>query len=549
MSKAVIPVAEADPLDLAWFECNDFGNARRLVKLSGGLIRWVDDKYWLAFDGKRWSEREGQFRARALAHEVAQHVHDEVAALSELIGDPKRPDGEALVKRYGEWCTTERALDRLKLLSGHAIKSGNANQTNAMLTQAKDMEEMRAWSEDFDQDPLTYNVQNGTLRFRKGANGKWRVDFQKAHEPTDMLRQIANWEYHPKAKCPMWEERLVLVQPEAETRAIFPRMYGQSLTGLTDSEEFYIQKGKGGDGKTKTHEIIAHGHGDYYKHAAVQTFLQASIQKSGAEHRSDLVELSGDIRFVLCDEPPRGVVWDGGVLKQVTGGGTVTARAAGAPKPITFKPRWKLYVEVNPTPGMPGDDKGFRRRLRLTQWLVDLSKVEGGFESGADLKERLWSESSGILNWMIAGCLEWLEDRKVPKPQREVEALADFWATGNPLGEWLEERCDITNSDAVTPSKLLMDDFKAWMEKNEVEEDTIKKWNATRFGRELGQRQIVGKKDRRGNKVRVGIRLLNSGGLIGDPTERSTQTAPEAPADFTPNFGDDTHGDDDPFGG
>jgi putative DNA primase/helicase len=66
----------------------------------------------------------------------------------------------------------------------HAVKSGNAPQTAAMLTQAKDMAPMRCWSEDFDQDPLTYNVQNGTLRFRRRrrrAGG--RVQFQEGHEP------------------------------------------------------------------------------------------------------------------------------------------------------------------------------------------------------------------------------------------------------------------------------------------------------------------------------------------------------------------------------
>src|SRR5690606_37372243 len=109
---------------------------RRLVVLAKGLLKWVDDEYWLAFDGQRWSEREGSFRARSMAHQVAQHIHDEVAALAALIGNPQSPDAEGLQKRFGAWCTPEIALDRLKSMSGHAIKSGNANQTDAMLKQA-----------------------------------------------------------------------------------------------------------------------------------------------------------------------------------------------------------------------------------------------------------------------------------------------------------------------------------------------------------------------------------------------------------------------------
>lgn len=552
----MIPVAVDDPLQMAWFECNDYGNARRLVALARGLLKWVDDKYWVAFDGQRWSEREGGFRARSIAHEVAAHIHEEAAALGAMVGDPKAPDITALRERFGEWMTAERALERLTMLHKHAIKSGNAQQTNNMLVQARDMEEMRAWSEDFDTDPLTYNVQNGTLRFRQGHGGRWGVQFQEGHEPADMLRQIANWTYDPDATCPMWITRLELVQPDPQTRGVFPRMYGQTLTGLTDCEEFYVHKGRGGDGKTKTHEILAHGHGDYYRHAGVKSFLQASFQKSGAEHRADLVELAGDVRFVVCDEPPRNVTWDGEILKQLTGGGEVTARGMNAQRPITFKPRFKLFVEVNPTPGMPGDDKGFRRRFRLVQWLVDLSKIEGGFESPAELRTRLWGEESGVLNWLIAGCLEWLADRRVPVPDRESEALADFWATGNPLGEWLDEECDLTDRDAEVGSSVLFGAFKDWMGRNEVEEEAQKKWNSTRFGRELSQRQIVSKKDRKGNKVRRGIRLRAvdpfAGRDQGVPADRHTQTSPEATGEnFTDQSGAvDGLGDDlDPFGG
>lgn len=549
----LIPIPIEDPLKLAWFECNDFGNARRLVELSKGLLKWVDDKFWCAFDGKRWSEREGEYRARSLAFEVAQHIHDEAAALGDLIGSVEKPNEAALMERFGEWCTGERALKRLTDLHKWANTSGDASRTNNMLRQAQALQPLRAWSEDFDQDPLAYNVQNGTLRFRRGDDGRWRAIFRDGHDPTDMLMQIAGVAFDPAAPCPMWRERLELVQPDDEVRGILGRMYGQTLTGLTDSEEFYVHKGRGGDGKSKTHEVLAEIHGDYFRHAAVKTWLEAKFQRSGAEHRRDLVDLAGDVRFIVSEEPPRNSTWDGELLKQWTGGGKITAFGAGATKATVFKPRGKLFVEVNPTPNMPGDDKGFRRRFRLVQWLVDLNLVPGGFEPPAELHARLMTEASGILNWLVEGCLEWLADRRVPVPERESEALIDFWATGNPMGEWLDEECDLSDRDAETGSTILYQAFKGWMERNEVEEDTQKKWTQTRFGRELGQRQIVGKKDRRGNKVRRGIKL-RAGDMLtvagtGGPAGRLGDPPPQAARDFSePAAGGDPLGDDDEVG-
>jgi len=151
------------------------------------------------------------------------------------------------------------------------------------------------------------------------------------------------------------------------------------------------------------------------------------------------------------------------------------------------------------------------------------------------VKATLIAEGAGILNWMIAGCLEWLGDRRVPVPEMEELALTDFWAQSSPLGEWLDDECDLTDRAAETGSGELLKAFKAWMERNDVEEEQVKKWTATRFGKDLSQRQIISRKTR-GNKVRVGIRLRGANPLL------EQGAAPASAADDA--FGDEL----DPFG-
>lgn len=536
-----------DPLSTAWHDCSDWGNAMRLVAVARGKLLWVLEREdWAFYDGRRWSLERGGLAAQRVAHDVIAHIDAEGRALDEIAESPK-----LLKDKLGWECPVELAQERVKVLRNHAIKTGSAGMTAGMLRQARSM--LSVSFDDFDRDPLAYNVQNGTLRFFEGKKGKGQAKWQvrlDPHAAEDMIAQIATWAYDPDAKCPMWTQRLEQLHPDPEIRAVLPRMYGQCLTGLTDSEEFYVHKGRGGDGKTKTHEILSEGHGDYFRHAAVSTWLSAKFQRSGAEHRRDLIDLSGDARFILSDEPGRGATWDGELLKQWTGGGSITAFQAGGKQPVVFKPRGKLFVEVNPTPNMPGDDKGFRRRFRLVQWMVDIEKLPGGYEGPAVLLARLWSEASGVLNWLIEGCLDWLGDRRVPVPEREREALADFWATGNPLGEWIDERCDLTQRDALTGSSLLWDDFKQWMEHNDIEEEARGKWNTTRFGRELSQRQVVGFKDGRGNRMRKGIRLRAEGllGGAGAPQSPDGQPSPAppsngaAPGPAVDDFGDDPFG-------
>src|SRR3546814_13350871 len=175
-----------------------------------------------------------------------------------------------------------------------------------------------------------------------------------------------------------------------------------------------------------THQTLADLHGDYYRHAGVKSVLQGR-DGGGAEHRSDRVRLRGDVRFVTCDEPKRAAVWDGEIIKQITGS-LVTARGANERTEITFRPRCKIFIECNIIPRAPSDDKGFRRRMKLFMWRVSLDDTPQGAMPPDVVLSRLAAEKPGILNWLIAGALEWLTTRIIPAPPARSEVLSDFWA-------------------------------------------------------------------------------------------------------------------------
>jgi hypothetical protein len=58
-----IEMADPDPLRLAMFDCSDWGNARRLIEIAGGKLKWVEDlQTWAHYDGTRWSVERGASR-------------------------------------------------------------------------------------------------------------------------------------------------------------------------------------------------------------------------------------------------------------------------------------------------------------------------------------------------------------------------------------------------------------------------------------------------------------------------------------------------------
>jgi putative DNA primase/helicase len=465
-----IALTAPDPIDLAFKQQSDFGNAERLVALAMGKLKWVADyEAWAVYDGRRFDLERGAIEAQRLAHQVIGHIRVEAEAVEGLTRPAKDETAEQCDTRitrlrriFGggeedeQGAASSSSARKLAIsLRTHASKSGSAGMTGGMQRQARSF--LAVLSEDFDRDPLAYNVQNGTLRFVQvdspaSPSGKtWKVAFSP-HDPADNLMQCAGAEYDPDAACPFWVERLTMLTPDKEQLDALQLLYGYTLTGLTSDQAFYVHQGRGGDGKSVTHQALAELHGDYYRHAGVKTFLQGA-ERGGAEHRSDLVRLRGDIRFVTCDEPKARSVWDGETIKQVTGS-LITARGSGERTEVTYRPRFKLHSECNVIPRAPSDDKGFRRRFKLYQWKVSLPEPgQDGYLPPDTVLERLAAERSGILNWLIEGALKWLETRTIPQPKAMQDVLADFWADSSPLLEWLSEWCDTSERCATSSSR------------------------------------------------------------------------------------------------
>lgn len=553
---------DADPL--LWrgkWPMNDLGNARRLHALAAGRLLFCAEigkaGDWLWFDGVRWTTHDGAGRARALALSVPDMIMDEARALRAACDD-----AEALRAVYGPKYTGEMALEKAAALTGWAMKSGNSDRTGGMIRQASALTDadgafvMRERLDAFDTDPMRYHVANGVLVFRQRAapavgrdapspsagasgasggtqpqadRGSWYVDFVPGHRPDDRFMQVAAVAYDPAATCPAWESRLIELHDDPVARCAIQRIYGMTMTGLTSDQAFYIFQGKGGDGKSMTNEVLCALHGDYARTASPKTFLASRHDRSGSEHQADIVRLAGDIRLVVADEPKKGSTWDGERIKQVTGS-RVTARAPNATEDITFTPRWQLVVECNTLPRAPSDDRAFRRRFKLFPWLKSYGVTPGLTDEAPHIvKARLMDEAAGVLNWMIAGACDWLREQEIPEPEIAAVATSSYWAETSPMGEWLHDRCDVSDPDAESESSALYADFRSYClnERGDKEEAIV---NQTVFGKALTEGQFYSARSTKtGRKVRRGIKLRDGSSRAGEPDADGWRDSDMAP--------------------
>jgi putative DNA primase/helicase len=99
------------------------------------------------------------------------------------------------------------------------------------------------------------------------------------------------------------------------------RCVGYSLTGQTSEHALFLLYGKGANGKSTFLESIRHILGDYAQTADFSSFMVSKNQTI----RNDIAKLNG-ARLVTATESESGKRMSEAIVKQLTGGDTVSAR-------------------------------------------------------------------------------------------------------------------------------------------------------------------------------------------------------------------------------
>jgi putative DNA primase/helicase len=125
------------------------------------------------------------------------------------------------------------------------------------------------------------------------------------------------------------------------------------------------------------------------------------------------------------------------VNSDLTGGDTLTARFLNQ-EFFDFNPTHRIVVRGNHKPAISGTDEGIWRRLRLVPFTVTIPEDERDHQ----LLSELEAELSGILNWAVAGCLEWQRMGLKP-PAIVTDAVRAYREESDTLGRFIAEHCEM----------------------------------------------------------------------------------------------------------
>ncbi len=447
------------------FNRTDVGNAKRLVASYGVDLRYCYQwRRWLVWDGRQWRlDETGEVERRA--KNVVRSIYVEASQA-----------GDA---------------EEAKPLAQYAIKSENIERLKAMIEAAQSESGIPISPDELDTHPYLLNVTNGTLDLRTRE--------KRQHRREDLITRLIRLPYEPEATAPLWHTFLGRIfNNDQELIHFIQRASGYSLTGDTTEQCLFILFGPGDNGKTTFVEVIYTVSGPY----AMKTSCETLLAKPHGGIRNDIARLKG-VRLVTASETPEGRRLDESLVKDLTGGDTVSARFLYS-ESFDFRPESKIWMSTNHKPIIRGSGHAIWRRIRVIPFDVTIPQAE----RDPTLPHKLREEAVGILAWAVAGAEQWWNYRFGDPP--EVRNATDSYRDEmDVLGAFIDECC-LKAPSASVGSGELYGAYKAWCERS-GEYAASKK----AFALGLTERGFHPDKGTGGKRIRCGMKLTESGASGG----------------------------------
>lgn len=426
------------------YSFDDTGNAQRFVDLFGDKVRYCyTDKRWLWYDGRKW--------CTDMTGAVKRLADKAVACMS------------AELKVY-EQTDADEGTDMAKTFEKHMKSSRSNKSKNAMLNEV--MHHVPILPSQLDRYKAALNTPGGVIDLKSGALAP--------HDPKNYFTKITAVEYSENADCPRWTAFLDdIFGGDKDLIRYVQKAVGYSLTGATSEQCAFFLYGTGRNGKSTFLDIIRDIFGDYAANIQPETIMVRSNQSTAIN--SDIARLKG-ARLVTSVEPNEGVRINEGLLKQLTGDDTVTARKLYGDE-FEFKPEFKLWMATNHKPVIRGTDTGIWRRIHMIPFtcVIPEGKVD------RRLKYKLAAEMTGIFRWAVEGCLLWQKEG-LKMPRAVLEEVREYRREMDVISAFVEDKCTVGKGLSVKSSQL----FAAYL--NWAEQNNEYRMSSTKFGMELAKR-------------------------------------------------------------
>jgi len=276
------------------------------------------------------------------------------------------------------------------------------------------------------------------------------------------------------------------------------------LSGSTKDEAFDIFSGGGGNGKSKIMELLERAIGDYGCKLPISLLTNKRAASNAAT--PELAATKGK-RIATLQEPDSNTKLNVGLMKELTGGDTIQARALYR-EPFEFKPQFKLVLCCNDKPELPEHDQGTWRRVRNTDFIsaFRFNPVEDNvlqFKIDENLSEKMdiWAEP--FMSLLIH--YNKIYKRAELRPPDEInEYTKEYRQSGNHFTDFNQASLEIVDDNKGEVSLLdVYRSYTIWYNANHADKNIKNRKELQAFM----DQHFTSKKNGNKQKIYVGLKI------------------------------------------
>lgn len=376
---------------------------------------WEKFLYWA---GSHWALDKRARRAQADAERVCAAYQDAFAQTQEEEGSPLHKLLVARLKSLRSSAGRKEMLECLTTLDDPPVIS----------------------AQQLDQQPYLLATPSGVVDLRTGECLPGRQDQYLLNEcPTPWMGL--------DAPSPIFDKFLLTCMADSQEMADFIiRLLGYALLGEKHLHIWAIMYGPlSRNGKDTLMNVIKHVLGKLlHVRIPVSMLLEQKFQRDSSQPQPDLLALRGT-RIAYASEANSRQALDQAKIKEMTGGGYITARGITDKEMTEWRQSALLLLLTNYLPKINSDDDGFNARTICIEWPVKFvanPTKEYERQIDYDMARKMESEASGILARLVRGCMDVMRNG-LQIPERVLRYTEEQIDSFDDIGKFLKECCEV----------------------------------------------------------------------------------------------------------
>jgi P4 family phage/plasmid primase-like protien len=339
----------------------------------------IKNKQWYIFKNHKWEEDRGMSLRMAISKDMFNAYQSVLHKyLPQLASYEQNDENRKILEA------------KIKKISSVSVLLKKTSDKNNIIREASEIFYDENFIKNMDANKYLMCFTNGVVDFK---NKVFRDGY-----PQDYITKSTNIRYTPlydedtpiKQQITTFMEQLF---PVPELNKYMWEHLASCLIGTNLNQTFNIYCGSGSNGKSLLTDLMSHTLGEYK--GTVPITLVTEKRNSIGGTSSEVMQLKG-IRYAVMQEPSKESRINEGVMKELTGGDPIQARALYSASEI-FEPQFKLVVCTNSLFEFSSNDDGTWRRIRKCDFLskfADKDEIHNDdttylFPKDKGLKEKL----------------------------------------------------------------------------------------------------------------------------------------------------------------